>query len=269
MAAFLGREPESRKEQAINIAKSFGFTVEPMNINISGTSWTVLSDGKTLVQPLTAVKGLGEKAVEQIMNHRPFNSVEEFLFHEEISYSKLNKKAVDVLVRSQALNCLMDERFTGLRHFWSAVAVDRPRKIKDLVENISTYAPEGDFTEEEKIEFLTTLTGVFPMSMVISQQLLDKFDEKLVPPISEYDADLGLVWFIPRKIDRKKTRTGKDYWVVDVIDSTNKVTKIKCWGVKPGQDKVFINRPYMARLDYSDQWGFSTRSIRRFFRMVG
>ena len=269
MAAFLGREPESRKEQAINIAKSFGFTVKPMNVNISGTSWTVLSDGKTLVQPLTAVKGLGEKAVEQIINNRPFNSVEEFLFHEGISYSKLNKKAVDVLVRSQALNCLMDERFTGLKHFWSAVAVDRPRKIKDLNENILTYAPEGDFTEEEKIEFLTTLTGVFPMNMVISQQLLDKFDEKSVPPISEYDADLGLVWFIPRKIDRKKTRTGKDYWVVDVIDSTSKVTKIKCWGVKPEQDRVFINRPYMARLDYSDQWGFSTRSIRRFFRMVG
>jgi len=269
MAAFLGREPESRKEQAINIAKSFGFAVKPMNVNISGTSWTVLGDGKTLVQPLTAVKGLGEKAVEQIINNRPFNSVEEFLFHEGISYSKLNKKAVDVLVRSQALNCLMDERFTGLKHFWSAVAVDRPRKIKDLNENISTYAPEGDFTEEEKIEFLTTLTGVFPMNMVISQQLLDKFDEKSVPPISEYDADLGLVWFIPRKIDRKKTRTGKDYWVVDVIDSTSKVTKIKCWGVKPEQDRVFINRPYMARLDYSDQWGFSTRSIRRFFRMVG
>jgi DNA polymerase-3 subunit alpha len=269
MAAFLGREPESRKEQAINIAKSFGFKIEPMNVNASTTSWSILEDGKTLVQPLTSIKGLGAKAVEQIMNHRPFNTIEEFLFHEEISYSKLNKKAVDVLVRSQALNCLIDDRFTGLKHFWSCVAVDRPRKQKDLDANIPLYAPEGEFTEEEKIEFLTTLTGVFPMSMVVTQDLLDKFEEKCVPPISEYDPDLGLVWFIPRKIDRKKTKNGKDYWVIDTVDATNKVTKIKCWGVKPGQDRVFINRPYMARLEYSEQWGFSTRSIRRFFRMVG
>jgi len=269
MAAFLGREPESRKEQAINIAKSFGFKIEPMNVNKSGTSWNILSDGKTLVQPLTSVKGLGIKAVEQIMSHRPFNTIEEFLFDENISYSKLNKKSIDVLVRSQALNCLMDGRFTGMKHFWSCVALDRPRKEKNLHENIEKYAPEGDFTEEEKIEFLTNLTGVFPMSMVISQELIDEFERKFIPPISEYDPELGVVWFIARGVEKKKTRNGKDYWVVEVIDSTSKTTKIKCWGVKPGTDRVFTNRPYMARLEYDEQWGFSTRSIRRSFKLLG
>jgi len=32
---------------------------------------------------------------------------------------------------------------------------------------------------------------------------------------------------------------------------------------------VALNRPYMARLDYSEQWGFSTRSLRRNFRVLG
>jgi len=269
MAAFLGREPESRKEQAINIAKSFGFKIEPMNVNKSGTSWNILSDGETLVQPLTSVKGLGIKAVEQIMSHRPFNTIEEFLFDENISYSKLNKKSIDVLVRSQALNCLMDGRFTGMKHFWSCVALDRPRKEKNLHENIEKYAPEGDFTEEQKIEFLTNLTGVFPMSMVVNQELIDEFERKFIPPISEYDPELGVVWFIARGVEKKKTRNGKDYWVVEVIDSTSKTTKIKCWGVKPGTDRVFTNRPYMARLEYDEQWGFSTRSIRRSFKLLG
>jgi DNA polymerase III subunit alpha len=268
VAAFLGREPESRKERAINIAKSFGFKIEPMNVNISGTSWTVLGDGKTLVQPLTSIKGLGEKAVEQIVNHRPFKTIEEFLFHEEISYSKLNKKSIDVLVRSQALNCLMDDRFTGLRHFWSSVAVDRPRKLKNLEENIELYAPEGDFTEEEKIEFLTALTGVFPMSMVISDFLTEKFEELSCPPISEFNPEDGRSWFIPRKIDRRRTKNGKDYWVVDVIDSTNRLTKIRCWGVSK-TDTIFINRPYIAKLSYNQQWGFSTYSVRKNFRLVG
>jgi DNA polymerase III alpha subunit len=268
MAAFLGREPESRKEQAINVAKSFGFTVKPMDVNASGVTWNVLEDGKTLVQPLTSIKGLGEKAVEQIINNRPFNTIEEFLFDENISYSKLNKRAIDVLVRSQALNCLMDNRFSGLKHFWSAVAVDRPRKLKNLEENIEKYAPEGDFTQEEKIEFLTTLTGVFPMSMVVGDSLLQQFAQKGIPPLSEYDPDLPISWFIPRKVVKRKTKNGKDYWVVDVIDSTNRLTKIRCWGVKK-TDTVFINRPYMAKLNYNQQWGFSTHSVRYSFKLVG
>ena len=53
------------------------------------------------------------------MDNRPFNTIEEFLFHEDIVYSKLHKKALDVLIRSEALNSLVDDRFTGLKHFWS------------------------------------------------------------------------------------------------------------------------------------------------------
>ena len=268
MAAFLDKEPESRKESAINIAKSFGFNIEPMNINISGPTWVISDDGKSLVQPLTSIKGLGEKAVEQIMTHRPFGTVDQLLFHEEVVYSKLNKKALDVLIRSQALNCLMDDRFSGLKHFWSCVAVDRPKSLKKFLENIELYEPEGDFTEEEKIEFLASLTGTFPFHKVVSPQLIKRLEEKYVPPISNFDPDLQLVWFVPRKIHVKKTKHGKEYWIVEVVDSANKVTKIKCWGVRPEKDKIFLNRPYMSKLEYSEQWGFSTRSIRHNFKLL-
>ena len=268
LAAFLDKEPESRKESAINIAKSFGYEIEPMNVNISDTTWLVSEDGEKLIQPLTSVKGLGEKAVEQIMMHRPFATIEEFLFHEDISYSKLNKKALDVLIRSQALNCLMDDRFTGLKHFWSCVAVDRVKSPKKFKENIVLYAPEGDFSEEEKIEFLASLTGGFPIHKVASPELIQRLEHHCVPPISRFDVDLGVAWFIPRKVVVKKTKNGKEYWIVEVIDSENKVTKIKCWGVRPDKDKIFINRPYMSRLDYSEQWGFSTRSVRHNFKLL-
>ena len=146
-----------------------------------------------MIQPLTSIKGLGEKAIEQILNHRPFHKIEDFLFHEEIVYSKLNKKALDVLTRSQALNCLVDDRFTGLKHFWSAVAVDRPRKEKNLIKNIEDYQDEGDFTEEEKIEYLVDLTGLFPLQKVVSEKLMDKLEQLHIPPISEYDRRLPII----------------------------------------------------------------------------
>ena len=268
LAAFLDKEPEKRKERAIATAKSMGYKVEPLNVNTSGTVWEVGSDGKTLIQPLTSIKGLGDVAIQQIIEHRPFNTVEEFLFHPKVRYSKLNKKALDALCRAQALTDLVDDRFSGLRHFWSAVCVDRPRKEKNLAENIEQYEPEGDFTEEEKLEYLVDLTGVFPINAVVTPRVRNKLDELYIPPISEFDPELGVTWFIPRECKLKKSKNGKNFYVVKVIDDNNETTTIRCWGVDPSKDVVHINRPYMARLKYDPNWGFSTFSVRKMFKLL-
>ena len=268
MAAFLDKEPESRKEKAINIAKGFGFNIEKLDVNTSGRVWEISDDGKTLIQPLTSIKGLGEAAIQQIINNRPFNKVEDFIFNENMVYSKLNKKTLDVLVRSGAMNNLVDERFSGLKHFWSAIAVDRPRKLKKFEENLELYRPEGDFEEEELIQYTVELTGVFPMSDVMNEAILDKLEQSRIPPIGEFDPDLKVTWFIPRKITTRKTKNNKEYWVVEVIDDTGTTSNIKCWGVSSKLDILYLNRPYMAKLEYHPTWGFSTRSLRHNFRLL-
>jgi len=268
MAAFLDKEPEDRKAKAISIARTLGFKTELPSINTSANVWEISDDGKTLYQPLTSLKGLGDKAIEQIMSHRPFNTIEEFLFHKEISYGKLNKKSIDVLVRSHALNELIDDRFTGMKHFWSSVAVDRPRNQKKLDENIETYADEKDFTNEEKIQYLDALTGVYPVHMVVDQGLLTRFEKMKVPPLGEYDKALKIAWFIPKEVVSRKTKNGKVYWLVKVTDSSSKIISIKCWGVNPDKDKVELNKPYFGKLDYSEKWGFSTRSLYHNFKLL-
>ena len=269
MAAFLDKEPESRKEKAINIAKQFGFKIAPLDINKSGTVWEISEDGKTLIQPLTSIKGLGMAAIEQILNNRPFTNAEDLLFREEVVYGKLNKKSLDALCRGGALDHIVDDRFTGRKHFWSACIVDRPKSLKKLAENIETFKPEGDFSEEEIIQFKTDLTGVFPINLVISLETIEHLQSRGVPPISEFDRELLVCWFIPRKIVERKTKNGKLYWIVEVIDSNNQQTKIRCWGVKPEKDRIYLNRPYMARLKYDEQWGFSTYAIGKTFKILG
>ena len=269
MAAFLDKEPESRKERAINIAKKFGFKIAPLDVNKSGVVWEISDDGKTLVQPLTSIKGLGISAIEQILENRPFKSPEELLFCENVVYSKLNKKSLDALCRGGALDNIVDERFTGRKHFWSACIVDRPKNLKKLGENIELYEPEGDFTEAEVIQFKTDLTGVFPLNLVISEETVNRLSEKHIPPISEFDSALQVCWFIPRKITPKKTKNGKNYWIVEVVDTNNELTRIRCWGVRPEKDRIFVNRPYMARLKYDEQWGFSAYAVGRTFRLLG
>jgi len=269
MAAFLDKEPEIRKEKAINIAKRYKFKIEPLDINKSGVVWEISEDGKTLIQPLTSIKGLGIAAMEQILDNRPFTNAEDLLFREEVVYGKLNKKSLDALCRAGALDNLVDNRFTGRKHFWSACIVDRPKSLKKLGENIELFEPEGDFTEEEIIQFKTDLTGVFPINLVVNAELAERLREKYIPPISEFDPLLTICWFIPRKINERKTKNGKLYWVVEVIDNNNQLTKIRCWGVKPEKDRILLNRPYMARLKYDEQWGFSTYAIGRTFKLLG
>jgi len=258
IAAYLEKESEANKEKAISIAKSFGFDIIELNINTSGIDWEIGEDGKTLVQPLTVIKGLGESAIEEIFKGRPFNNIEDFLFNKNMRYSKLNKKSLDVLVRAGALNSLVDDRFTGLKHFWSAVAVDRPRKQKNLDENIVAYAPEGDFTEDEKIGFLSELTGQFPINMLVDDKMIQKFEDMCIPQISEFDPDLGLAWCVVRKIEKKVSSSGKDYLQVVATDMSSIDQTIRCWAVEKGET-LQINTPYLLKASYSEQWGLSTR----------
>jgi hypothetical protein len=105
--------------------------------------------------------------------------------------------------------------------------------------------------------------------MIVSEDVQKKLAEKMVPPLGEYDAELGICWFIPKALEKKTTKNGKHYLIVEAIDETNIVTKIKCWSYDPKKDVIHLNHPYVAKLDYQEDWGFSTRSIGKSFKLIG
>jgi hypothetical protein len=109
---------------------------------------------------------------------------------------------------------------------------------------------------------------MFPFDLVMTKHIKESIRRHAVPSVGDWDNDLGVAWFIPREIIAKRTKLGKLYWILKVIDDTSTVTNIKCWGIK-GDDRIHLNRPYAAKLDYSEEWGFSTRSIRHTFRLLG
>jgi DNA polymerase-3 subunit alpha len=267
--AFLDKEPEKRKEQAIGLVKSYGFNVKRLDVNKSSRDWEIDEDGKTLIQPLSSIKGLGDAAISEILEYRPFKTVEELLFHEEMSYSKVNKKALDALCRGGALSDLVDDRYTGLKHFWSANVVDRPKTMKKFLTNIEKYAPEKDFSVDEVIDNMVSLIGIYPISLVMDNNLLRRLSDKAVPPIGLvsnngidpdedddlYEVDSDAVWFIPREVTIKTSKNNKKFWVLKVTDSSSAISTMKVWAVKDS-DKIYLNRPYMARIK-KDDWGIS------------
>ena len=53
LASFLNKEPDVRKEKALNIVKNMGYDIEEVDINKSGKAWEISKSGK-LLQPLTS-----------------------------------------------------------------------------------------------------------------------------------------------------------------------------------------------------------------------
>ena len=100
---------------------------------------------------------------------------------------------------------------------------------------------------------------MFPFKLVVPHEVEQGLRKNCIPPISEFDEDLMIGWLIPREIIKRKTKTGKPYFIVVAIDSNSETTKVRCWGVDPELDKLQINRPYLLRPKYNDSWGFSTR----------
>lgn len=281
LAAFLDKEPESRKEKSINIVKTMGFKIKPLDINQSTEKWTVTDDKKHLIQPFSSIKGLGAAAIDQIVRNRPFNTIDELLFKKEIVHSKLNKKSLDVLLRSGAVDCLMDERFNGPKHMWASIVSERPKSAKKFAKNIAEYSEQSDFTIEERIQNSADVTGVFPVSLVVNEDVLDKADSLGALPLGRYptspeEADefeeAGLPtnwWFIPREVVEKTTAKGKLYYVLKVIDSTNQLNTIRIWGAAGKRfdhatkkhieykKEVYINKVYCSPVKYDVTWGFS------------
>ena len=146
-----------------------------------------------------------------------------------------------------------------IEHFWTATCVDRPRKLKNLGENIEKYRPEGNFTDDERIDFLANLTGIFPINLVLDESIQRKLDQYCIPPISEYDPELGMCWAIVREVTKKKTKGGKLFYVAKVIDNNSVETTIRCWSVNPERDVLYVNKTYMIKPQHNDTWGFSTR----------
>ena len=99
-----------------------------------------------------------------LLKFQPFGKITNSMKNGQI-YSKLNKKALDVLCRSGALDSLIDERFNGCKHFWTACVQQRPKTLKKLEENIKA---------QQRGEAMLRLKKTFSRAQRL-QNLADKF----------------------------------------------------------------------------------------------
>ncbi len=257
-AAFLDHTKDNDREKHISLVREHGFKIQTVHINKSSNEWEIAADGQTLIQPFVAIKGCGDTAVDEIINNRPFNTIEELLFNEDIRYNKLNKRVLHALCCAGGLDNLIDGRFEGDKHFWSACVHDRPKTEKKLLENIEKYLGMGSFTEEERIQFSIDLSGIYPLHLVLPEAIHALLEEKEIPPVSDYDEELGVCWGIPKAVLVKKTKKGRDYYEVHLTDTNFGTSKIRCWGIRLDMDRIELHKPYVILPNYNEKWGLSS-----------
>jgi helix-hairpin-helix protein len=163
----MSRTPDGRAK-AFGEAKALGYQIVPIDINHAAIGWTVLP-GKKLMPSMISCKGVGASAVEEIMEMRPFKSIEDLLWNPDGSWrpSKFNRKAMESLIKVKAfgsLDCVGEDKvFKSYRHMYETLmgsyteTVTRKRKgIEEVVEinrdhsNIIKRSPKKDPYEGRK-----------------------------------------------------------------------------------------------------------------------
>lgn len=91
-------------DQRVKYCRSLGIKVSPADVRLSGNKWMIQDGG--LLAPLSNLKGIGVNDVENIVTHRPYSSVTEFMDKTHIGESKF-----DTLLLGGALDCFGEREY--------------------------------------------------------------------------------------------------------------------------------------------------------------
>jgi DNA polymerase-3 subunit alpha len=274
--------------KAMTEIKALGYQFSRTDINLSGKEWQFSKEVNAFVPPLTAVKGVGDAAMEEIMQFRPYTSLRELLYNTDGSWkhSKMNKTAFTSLCKIEAFMSLQEMKtgeinnhkqllqiLTGEKNYdvlkkgLLGISTSQARKAKkegrvltpiiDVL--IEKYNEEEDWTRAEKINNFVEITTSADAELVFPPDLIKILKEKNVASLHDIQpGDSGLGWFCASEIIFKKTKNGKSFYRVKAIDDDYRNGWLRVWGA----DNIVIE-PYTIWLtdaSHDKQWGFATSS---------
>ncbi len=209
--------------------KKMGIEVLPPDVNESFTHFSVVPDKNQIRFGLAAIKNVGTKLVEEIVENRKkegkYKSLDNFL--SRVHSRHLNKKSLEALAKAGAFENLM-ERNKILKNMEKILAYSKEIRKKEkngqsgLFESSDTYEREIKLEEkppaekEEKLKWEKELLGLF-----ITGHPLDKHEKKLEKAMSIKE--------VGRQMSDKKVRVG------GIISRTKTIT------TKKGNRMMFLS----------------------------
>ena len=135
LAAVLSSEMQNTDSVVfiIDDCRSNDLEVLPPSINMSFYQFYA-SDEKTIIYGLGAIKGVGEQAMQSVIDSREQDGVFKDLFDfcHRVDLKKINKRTLEALIRSGALDCLGIDRASLMAQLPEAVqAADQARSNRE------------------------------------------------------------------------------------------------------------------------------------------
>ena len=272
--------------KVINEIKSLGYKIHPPDINTSSDVWVYSTEREGFVPPLTAIKGVGSSAVEEIISRRPFNNIDEMLFTEDGKWrpSKMNKTCFDSLCKVEAFGSLKEmndgtimnhrqlhETIVGNydllkkgRHGMTKTAVKKMMKeVGEIPRFIDQKSIENhdlsDWPRESKITFSVDLMSGADETLVFPPKIMQKIENANVRPASSLvGKEKDIVWFCIQTLEERTTKNGKTFYRMKVIDNNFESSWIRVWGAFKEVPDLYTM--WIAEVASTESWGCSTSS---------
>ena len=214
-------------------AERLGFNVEIPNINKSQVEFDV--EGETIYYALTAVKGVGQQAVADIIAVRPEEGFKDLAdFAHRLDPKSVNKRLLENLVCAGAFDCLVDNRAQVLDALEQIVALaTREHQAKESGQDDMFSAVSGpepvrlkplpDFEPSERLSREQSSIGFYLSAHPLDEhlELLQKLGVKPWNVFEENVKRGSPVGKIAGTIVRKQertTRTGNKMAILQISD---------------------------------------------------
>lgn len=264
------------KAKAFGEIKGMGYQIVPIDINYATKTWTIIP-GKKFMPSLLTCKGLGEAAIDEIMENRPYKSMEEFLWNSDGSWrhSKFNKKALESLIKIEAFDSMevvgpgrLFENY-GQMHFVLIESNDLIKKstkkeptlgqknFQELTERSRDMQP---WSRQERVQNFVEHLGSVDVTMIVEPDVMKKLVDKGVRSIDTLEnGEKDISWFCVQETTAKRTKAGKSYLLIGALGMDGKTHRLSVWGWKDDSKKISPYSLCLAEIEKND-FGCSTTS---------
>ena len=281
LATILQSENNNPKglSKSIGEIKQMGYKFTDADINYSGIEWKYSDELDAFVPPLSSVKGVGNAAVEEILEMRPYHSLEDLLYDESGAWkhSKMNKRCFDSLCKIEAFGSLQEiktglienhnqlyhiilENYNDLRKSKFGMSMRQAKKHDAepiLPRLIDQTAGVFDWPRAEKVIHYQDIMSSVPRELIYPDGILEKLEKADIPSIVSLTGNKrGVVWGCIQEIVERKTKKGKTFYRLKMIDDANNSVWLRVWGYLPREASLYTL--WMIDATNDPNWGAST-----------
>lgn len=217
-----------------------------VDINKSGKEFEI--EGNDIRFGLTFVKGVTPEAADEIIRNRPFKSIKDLIDSDNKSLK--NKRLITALIKSGALDSISQGKSRS--ELYNEFVTLRKYKEDPVVWNLTEIiANEIEYTNISftEVDYFTRL----------KQAIKEKHGEnlKLASLEDAVDLDNGRevsCFFRINTVMKKKTKSGKKYYILGVSDGISNLGRIYYWSHKENgaincEDKKIVDNVYVGTIN--------------------